>query len=82
MAALEGHRSKVTAVFRDLFYTSDEELPSQVRPDLVTRFVVNAADLDVYRRNVATPAELVVAERCVVVPAHCEQIATVVQAYS
>ncbi|MGD9019391.1 MAG: bifunctional [glutamate--ammonia ligase]-adenylyl-L-tyrosine phosphorylase/[glutamate--ammonia-ligase] adenylyltransferase, partial [Desulfuromonadales bacterium] len=38
MAALQNHRSIVSAVFRDLFYTSDEELPSQVLPEVAFLF--------------------------------------------
>ena len=42
IAALRDHRSKVTAVFRDLFYTSEEELPSQVLPEVAFLFDPNA----------------------------------------
>ena len=42
MATLQDHRSKVTAVFRDLFYTSDEELPSQVHPEVAFLFESSA----------------------------------------
>jgi len=42
MAALQQHRDNVTAVFRDLFYTSEEELPSQVSPEVSFLFDQNA----------------------------------------
>jgi glutamate-ammonia-ligase adenylyltransferase len=42
MACLQQHREKVTAVFRDLFYTSEEELPSQISPAVAFLFDVNA----------------------------------------
>ncbi len=42
MAELQQHRDKVTAVFRDLFYTSEEELPSQVSPEVSFLFDDNA----------------------------------------
>ena len=42
MACLQQHRDKVTAVFRDLFYTSEEELPSQISPAVAILFDVNA----------------------------------------
>jgi len=42
MTALQGHRCNVAAVFRDLFYTSDEELPSQVHPEVAFLFDSNA----------------------------------------
>ncbi len=42
MAILQQHRENVTAIFRDLFYTSEEELPSQVSPEVVFLFDDNA----------------------------------------
>ena len=42
MAALGQHRDKVSAVFRDLFYTSEEELPSQVSREVSFLFDPNA----------------------------------------
>ncbi len=42
MAVLRRHRDKVTAIFRDLFYTSEEELPSQVNPEVAMLFDANA----------------------------------------
>jgi len=42
MTVLNQHREKVTAVFRDLFYTSDEELPAQVSSEVATLFDPNA----------------------------------------
>ena len=42
MTVLKQHRDKVTAIFRDLFYTSEEELPSQVSPEVATLFDANA----------------------------------------
>lgn len=42
MADLQKHREKVTAVFRDLFYTSEEELPSQISPEVAFLFDTNA----------------------------------------
>jgi [glutamine synthetase] adenylyltransferase / [glutamine synthetase]-adenylyl-L-tyrosine phosphorylase len=42
MAALESHRERVSAVFRDLFYTSEEELPAQVQPEVAFLFDANA----------------------------------------
>jgi glutamate-ammonia-ligase adenylyltransferase len=38
MAALQQHRKNVTVVFRDLFYTSEEELPSQIKPEVAFLF--------------------------------------------
>lgn len=35
---LAGHRERVTATFRDLFYTSEEELPAQVCSEVVFLF--------------------------------------------
>ncbi|MCM2265411.1 MAG: bifunctional [glutamate--ammonia ligase]-adenylyl-L-tyrosine phosphorylase/[glutamate--ammonia-ligase] adenylyltransferase [Desulfuromonadales bacterium] len=37
-AALETHRRHVTTTFRDLFYTSEEELPAQVSPEVAFLF--------------------------------------------
>ncbi len=37
-AVLNGHREKVAATFRDLFYTSEEELPAQVSPEVAFLF--------------------------------------------
>jgi glutamate-ammonia-ligase adenylyltransferase len=37
-AALETHRQNVTTTFRDLFYTSEEELPTQVSPEVAFLF--------------------------------------------
>ena len=42
MAALHLHRGHVTAIFRDLFYTSEEELPSQISPEVNFLFDANA----------------------------------------
>lgn len=42
LAVLEGHRHKVSALFRDLFYTSDEELPSQISSEVSLLFDANA----------------------------------------
>ena len=42
MACLQEHREKVTTVFRDLFYTSEEELPSLISPAVAFLFDVNA----------------------------------------
>jgi len=42
MTVLKQHRDKVTAIFRDLFYTSEEELPSQVNPEVAILFDANA----------------------------------------
>jgi len=42
MTALQQHRGKVTAIFRDLFYTSEEELPTQVSPEVAILFDANA----------------------------------------
>lgn len=42
MAVLQGHRENVSAVFRDLFYTSEQELPSQVTPEVAFLFDSNA----------------------------------------
>jgi len=42
MTVLQDHRNNVAAVFRDLFYTSDEELPSQVQPEVAFLFDPNA----------------------------------------
>ncbi|NJC87194.1 MAG: bifunctional [glutamate--ammonia ligase]-adenylyl-L-tyrosine phosphorylase/[glutamate--ammonia-ligase] adenylyltransferase [Desulfuromonas sp.] len=36
--ALETHRQHVTTTFRDLFYTSEEELPAQVSPEVAFLF--------------------------------------------
>ncbi len=38
MTVLGQHRDNVTAIFRDLFYTSEEELPSQVSPEVAFLF--------------------------------------------
>ena len=35
---LEAHRERVTQIFRDLFYTSEEELPAQVSPEVALLF--------------------------------------------
>jgi glutamate-ammonia-ligase adenylyltransferase len=35
---LSAHRERVTATFRDLFYTSEEELPAQVSPEVAFLF--------------------------------------------
>ncbi len=40
--SLQQHRENVSAVFRDLFYTSDEELPSQVSSEVDFLFDANA----------------------------------------
>ena len=45
MAVLQEHRDKVSAVFKDLFYTSDEELPSQVSREVAFLFD-GSADAD------------------------------------
>ncbi|TLM67161.1 MAG: bifunctional [glutamate--ammonia ligase]-adenylyl-L-tyrosine phosphorylase/[glutamate--ammonia-ligase] adenylyltransferase [Deltaproteobacteria bacterium] len=37
-AALDRHRQHVTTTFRDLFYTSEEELPAQVSPEVAFLF--------------------------------------------
>ncbi|MDT8440151.1 MAG: bifunctional [glutamate--ammonia ligase]-adenylyl-L-tyrosine phosphorylase/[glutamate--ammonia-ligase] adenylyltransferase [Desulfuromonadales bacterium] len=43
---LAGYRQRVSAMFRDLFYTSDEELPSRVSARVMALFDANAeADL-------------------------------------
>lgn len=42
MTTLRQHREKVSAVFRDLFYTSDEELPSQISPEVNFLFDASA----------------------------------------
>ncbi len=42
MSVLQQHREKVTAVFRDLFYTSEEELPSQVSSEVAFLFDADA----------------------------------------
>ncbi len=42
LAVLGQHRDKVSAIFRDLFYTSEEELPSQVSPEVVMLFDASA----------------------------------------
>ncbi len=42
MSVLQQHREKVTAIFRDLFYTSEEELPSQVSPEVAFLFDTDA----------------------------------------
>ncbi len=42
MAVLKQHRGNVTAIFRDLFYTSEEELPSQVSSEVGFLFDVSA----------------------------------------
>jgi len=42
MTVLQQHREKVTAIFRDLFYTSEEELPSQISPEVAFLFDANA----------------------------------------
>ncbi len=42
MAELQRHRENVSAVFRDLFYTSEEELPSQIRPEVAFLFDTNS----------------------------------------
>ena len=42
MATLQKHREHVSAIFRDLFYTSEEELPSQVNPEVAMLFDANA----------------------------------------
>lgn len=44
-AALAMHRERVNATFRDLFYTSEEELPAQVSPEVAFLFDP-AADSD------------------------------------
>jgi glutamate-ammonia-ligase adenylyltransferase len=42
MTELQKHRDKVTTVFRDLFYTSEEDLPSQVSSEVSFLFDDNA----------------------------------------
>jgi glutamate-ammonia-ligase adenylyltransferase len=42
MAELRRHRAKVTAVFRDLFYSSEEELPAQVSREVSFLFDNNS----------------------------------------
>jgi glutamate-ammonia-ligase adenylyltransferase len=42
MAELQKHRDNVTAVFHDLFYTSEEDLPSQVSREVSLLFDDNA----------------------------------------
>jgi glutamate-ammonia-ligase adenylyltransferase len=42
MSALRQHREKVTAVFHDLFYTSEEELPTQVSSEVAFLFDADA----------------------------------------
>jgi len=42
MIELQQHRDKVAAVFRGLFYTSEEELPSQISPEVAMLFDANA----------------------------------------
>jgi glutamate-ammonia-ligase adenylyltransferase len=42
MTALKQHRDKVAAIFRDLFYTSEEELPAQVSPEVAILFDAGA----------------------------------------
>jgi glutamate-ammonia-ligase adenylyltransferase len=38
MAVLNRHRDKVAAIYRDLFFTSEEELPAHVSPEVLTLF--------------------------------------------
>ncbi len=42
MAELNRHRDAVSAIFRELFYTSDEELREEVRPEIAAVFDPNA----------------------------------------
>ena len=42
MSVLQQHRERVSAVFHDLFYTSEEELPSQVSPEVAFLFDTEA----------------------------------------
>jgi glutamate-ammonia-ligase adenylyltransferase len=41
LATLKQHREQVTIVFRELFYTSEEELPSQILPEVALLFDVS-----------------------------------------
>jgi glutamate-ammonia-ligase adenylyltransferase len=42
MVALEQHRANVSAVFRDLFYTSEEDLPSKLSSEVAFLFDANS----------------------------------------
>ncbi len=60
MAVLQKHRDNVTTVFRDLFYTSEEDLPSQVSPEVSFLFDDNADPdlcLDILEEKGFSPPE-------------------------